>query len=44
MKLNKERIDQVDERTVALFQRYPLVGIAVFLVGALVGFLIAWVF
>lgn len=41
----KDRVDKVDERVVALFKRYPLVGAAVFLVGVAVGVGIgAWAF
>ena len=33
----KERAEKVDERALALFKKYPLVGTAVLLVGFLIG-------
>ena len=36
----KARAEKVDERTVALFKKYPLVGSAVFLAGLLIGLIV----
>lgn len=38
----KDRIDKVDERTVNLFKRYPIVGGLVFIAGYICGVLMGW--
>jgi predicted heme/steroid binding protein len=40
----KDRIDKADERTIALFKKYPVVGSLVFLAGFAVGAFLVWVF
>lgn len=39
----RERFDKLDDRAKILIEKYPLVAIAVFTAGALVGAAVAWI-
>ncbi len=36
----EDRVKQIDDRSIMLFKKYPLVGASVFLVGVVVGIII----
>ena len=38
----KQRAGLVDDRAIVLFKKYPLVGVAVLLVGFLIGFAVGY--